>query len=381
MVTTFHDENFNRRDKVEFESAFAELILGIANTQGARANPIFDAVCTVSRAIGADMVAAYGGHADARHSIHGAVRSDGGAWYGRAGGGDYTTEAGVGVWITEVLISHPENYGIQHHLHLHQLFTEYCALPHGTFRMAKDAIKVRRAVMKPPEMFAVRGRMTRSPDDAALAAALARDGKLAAALPGLKADVARRAEGFSARNWVGLQHPADRPAGGATTQTHGSGMQAWRVTGVDAAGEAKCPFIEIARNWLEMPLAGAASGSTADMLTSGLIIGGLTGHDARHYLIAIVAFLIGGGSHSFHEVASIGRLMGIPYTAGSYASLMTPRVLNANAQPFGRLAGTGLWKGYEITERRSVEPLNYGRVADVSKALGGKRPPSWAGLA
>lgn len=61
MVTTFHDENFNRRDKVEFESAFAELILGIANTQGARANPIFDAVCTVSRAIGADMVAAYGG--------------------------------------------------------------------------------------------------------------------------------------------------------------------------------------------------------------------------------------------------------------------------------------------------------------------------------
>ena len=128
-----------------------------------------------------------------------------------------------------------------------------------------------------------------------------------------------------------------------------------------------------------MPVVGAASGSTADMLTTAIVISGVKGADSRYYLLGEIAFLIGGGNLSIHEVASIGRLIGIPYRAGSYVSAIPLGLMNT-CRELSPLIRSPLWRGTHLHDRTEALELNYGRVEHVSQALDVQAPPSWTGL-
>jgi len=385
MSKFLHDANFNPRKKVAFESSLAASLMSIANDITAtKTNPVRDVILLVSRRIAPQVISAFGFNRIFRKNIFNAVRSDGGVWFGRAVGDKYTTISGVKAWIVDVLSTNPGKYHIEHHLHLHQLFTEYCALDYGFKSIEAQEVKDFHKTLKPAEMFATRGRMKRSRSSEELALALRNRNKFSPEnLLNLQRDVKKRVKTFQDRDWIGLEHPFDKRRGVKSVQTHGSGMQIWRPTGMDARGVS--PFIQIARWWLGMPLVGAASGSTADMVSTGLLLGQLKRTDRRYYLLGVLAFVIGGGNHSFHEIASIGRLAGIPYKPGSYSSVFPQRYIRQTKtlHGFQNVLKTGgrLWHSRDLHNKDSSTILNFGRVADVSTALGGKRPKSWMGLA
>jgi hypothetical protein len=60
------------------------------------------------------------------------------------------------------------------------------------------------------------------------------------------------------------------------------------------------------------------SGSTGTLLQAGKLFGNLDGDLLRQYVLAIVAYLVGGGMHSYHEVMVIARMAGCPYKDGAY---------------------------------------------------------------
>ena len=60
------------------------------------------------------------------------------------------------------------------------------------------------------------------------------------------------------------------------------------------------------------------SGSTGTLLQAGKLFGNLDGELLQQYVLAIVAYLVGGGMHSYHEVMVIARMAGCPYKDGAY---------------------------------------------------------------
>ena len=60
------------------------------------------------------------------------------------------------------------------------------------------------------------------------------------------------------------------------------------------------------------------SGTTGSLFQAAEAFGPLEGEEKKQYMFAIVGYLVGGGMHSFHEVMSVGKKIGIPYDAGSY---------------------------------------------------------------
>ena len=73
----------------------------------------------------------------------------------------------------------------------------------------------------------------------------------------------------------------------------------------------------------DIPFIGGPSGSAAECLSfmhffSKGLAEPLTFEEMKMYTLCCIGYLISAGSHSFHEVASIAKLMGIPYYIGQY---------------------------------------------------------------
>jgi hypothetical protein len=79
-----------------------------------------------------------------------------------------------------------------------------------------------------------------------------------------------------------------------------------------------------ARIALDMPLSAGPSGSAAFMLSAALELG-LTGQEEKlEYTMALLASIVGGGHHTFHEVMTVARVAGVPYEDGKYNSEIYP---------------------------------------------------------
>ncbi|MBO9738763.1 hypothetical protein J7432_06915 [Xanthomonas axonopodis pv. begoniae] len=72
----------------------------------------------------------------------------------------------------------------------------------------------------------------------------------------------------------------------------------------------------------EQPFAASYSGSTTELIRLALLFGSFDKEAMRQYLLAVAAFLIGGGHHSFHEVMSIARLADVKYVDGAYDAML-----------------------------------------------------------
>lgn len=72
-----------------------------------------------------------------------------------------------------------------------------------------------------------------------------------------------------------------------------------------------------------LPYSASASGTTSTLFMSAITFAELAGlEDKKEYLLACIAYLVGGGMHTCHEVFWTGRLIGIPYTDGKYAETL-----------------------------------------------------------
>lgn len=72
----------------------------------------------------------------------------------------------------------------------------------------------------------------------------------------------------------------------------------------------------------ESPFAASYSGSTTELLRLALLFGNFDKEGMKQYTLAVAAFLIGGGHHTFHEVMSIARLANMPYRDGEYDAVL-----------------------------------------------------------
>jgi hypothetical protein len=67
------------------------------------------------------------------------------------------------------------------------------------------------------------------------------------------------------------------------------------------------------------PFIASLSSSTAELIRVGKVFcPRMQGELLKQYALACVAFLTGGGHHSFHEVMQVAALGGLPYTRGRY---------------------------------------------------------------
>ncbi|EJK8026569.1 cytotoxin Mcf [Escherichia coli] len=61
------------------------------------------------------------------------------------------------------------------------------------------------------------------------------------------------------------------------------------------------------------------SGTTGTLLQAAYAFGGIVnGELLKQYTLAIIIYLIGGGMHSYHEVLSIAKKVGLYYSPGSF---------------------------------------------------------------
>jgi hypothetical protein len=71
------------------------------------------------------------------------------------------------------------------------------------------------------------------------------------------------------------------------------------------------------------PFVASASTMTSHFFVVAQILGNLhASEDLKEYLLAIVAYLVGGGMHGCHEAFWSARLAGIPYVDGKYAEAL-----------------------------------------------------------
>lgn len=69
--------------------------------------------------------------------------------------------------------------------------------------------------------------------------------------------------------------------------------------------------------------AASASGTTSTLLASANTFSpGLAGETLKQYLMACIAYLVGGGMHTSHEVFYTGGLAGLDYTPGKYLAML-----------------------------------------------------------
>jgi hypothetical protein len=60
------------------------------------------------------------------------------------------------------------------------------------------------------------------------------------------------------------------------------------------------------------------SGTTGTLLQSAMTFSSLADEELKRYVFACVAYLVGGGMHTCHEVFTTASLLGLPYTDGKY---------------------------------------------------------------
>ncbi len=74
---------------------------------------------------------------------------------------------------------------------------------------------------------------------------------------------------------------------------------------------------------LNLPFGASASGSTSTLFLSAITFSNLSSlEEKKQYLLACVAYLVGGGMHTCHEVFWTGRLLNIPYQNGKYLATL-----------------------------------------------------------
>jgi len=76
-------------------------------------------------------------------------------------------------------------------------------------------------------------------------------------------------------------------------------------------------FCQRARLQLNLPLAAGVSGSTAELINVAMTMG-LSGPDLQKYAVAVLAYIGGGGNHSYHEIAIVLKAAGLPIDPDSY---------------------------------------------------------------
>jgi hypothetical protein len=111
-----------------------------------------------------------------------------------------------------------------------------------------------------------------------------------------------------------------------------------------------------ARLLYDMPVMAGPSGSAALMMNTALVLG-LTPEQLQVYSMALVGSIVGGGHHTFHEIMTVGALVGIPYVPGDYLSAI-PRALWLD-EGFRELVGRFFESTGDFSERSrtdSAEP-------------------------
>ena len=74
------------------------------------------------------------------------------------------------------------------------------------------------------------------------------------------------------------------------------------------------------------------SGTTGTLLTSAVTFGDLRGkEELKQYLFACVAYLVGGGMHTCHEVFTTGSLLELPYDVGKYHKILPEKFVSSAA--------------------------------------------------
>ena len=119
--------------------------------------------------------------------------------------------------------------------------------------------------------------------------------------------------GIGARNKDG-EHPGAL-AGVEDPQMVSRGLDAYTMD------ESKA-FCQRARLELNMPLAAGVSGSTAELIQVATSFG-LAGGDLDKYALAVLAYVGGGGNHSYHEIAVVLRVAGVTIDPDTYKGLET----------------------------------------------------------
>lgn len=110
--------------------------------------------------------------------------------------------------------------------------------------------------------------------------------------------------------------PPSSPTRDVAASAGTSEQQVYR--GIDAftMDEAK-DFCQRARLVINMPLAAGVSGSTAELIGVAMSLG-MTMPELQKYAVAVLAYIGGGGNHSFHEIAIVMKAAGLDIDPDSY---------------------------------------------------------------
>jgi hypothetical protein len=79
-------------------------------------------------------------------------------------------------------------------------------------------------------------------------------------------------------------------------------------------------FCQRARLKINMPLAAGVSGSTAELINVAMTMG-LTGLELQKYAVAVLAYIGGGGNHSYHEIAVVLAAAGLKIDPDNYSGV------------------------------------------------------------
>ena len=116
--------------------------------------------------------------------------------------------------------------------------------------------------------------------------------------------------------------PGGQTSGGADAGTaapdagFGRGMDSFTMDETKA-------FVQRARLKLDMPVVAGISGTTAELVNCAMTMG-LGGTDLHNYALACMGFLIGGGNHSFVEIATVLAAAGLPVDPDTYEGFAPP---------------------------------------------------------
>jgi len=110
--------------------------------------------------------------------------------------------------------------------------------------------------------------------------------------------------------------PESGAAPGSVLPPGADGQMVYRGLDAFTMDESK-DFCQRARLVINMPLCAGISGSTAELIGVAMSLG-LPMPQLRNYAIAVLAYIGGGGNHSFHEIAIVLKAAGIDIDPDSY---------------------------------------------------------------
>jgi hypothetical protein len=128
-----------------------------------------------------------------------------------------------------------------------------------------------------------------------------------------------------------LSNPQIQP-GGVTLDAHTRALDKY---GRPSTGAIQHPF-EVNADKHGMPFVGGPSASAADLFICAAVAG-LNPAEMERYALAVIAFMVGGGMHSFHEIMKSAKKStknpggnpraGIAYVSGKYESALPQALL------------------------------------------------------